>query len=213
MLYRLVKRCMDVAGSLAGLAILSPVMLWATWRIRREMGPPAVFSQMRAGRDGRPFRLYKFRSMTNERDANGDLLPDERRLTAFGKKLRATSVDELPQLWNVLKGDMSLVGPRPLLLQYVPLYNETERRRLDAKPGVTGWAQINGRNAISWPEKFALDVWYVDHRSTALDVKILFMTVHKALRREGISAAGDATMPVFTGSEGSDETRGREHGR
>ena len=212
MLYRLVKRCMDVAGSLAGLALFSPVMLWATLRIRREMGPPAVFSQMRAGRDGKPFRLYKFRSMTNERDANGELLPDEQRLTAFGKKLRATSVDELPQLWNVLKGDMSLVGPRPLLLQYVPLYNETERRRLDAKPGMTGWAQINGRNAISWPEKFALDVWYVDNRSVALDVKIILLTIRKALKREGISAAGDATMPVFTGSGGNDETRDGAHG-
>ena len=200
MIYRFIKRCMDLAGSLAGLALFSPVMLWTTWRIRREMGPPAVFSQMRAGRDGKPFRLYKFRSMTNERDANGDLLPDERRLTAFGKKLRATSIDELPQLWNVLKGDMSLVGPRPLLLQYVPLYNERERRRLDAQPGMTGWAQINGRNAISWPEKFALDL------------KIILLTIRKALKREGISAANDATMPAFTGSGEDDGTRGDAHG-
>lgn len=211
MFYRLVKRCMDVAGSLAGLALFSPVMLWAALRIRREMGPPAVFSQMRAGQDGAPFRLYKFRSMTNGHDANGGLLPDEQRLTAFGKKLRATSIDELPQLWNVLKGDMSLVGPRPLLLQYVPLYNKMERRRLDAKPGITGWAQINGRNAISWPEKFALDVWYVDHRGVILDLKIILLTVRKALKREGISAAGEATMPAFTGSGDDDKMRDAAH--
>ncbi|GHV55628.1 sugar transferase [Synergistales bacterium] len=191
---------MDIAGAIAGLILFSPVMLWAAAKIRREMGPPALFTQNRAGLRGEPFKLYKFRTMTNERGADGEPLPDEARLTAFGAWLRRTSIDELPQLWNVLKGDMSLVGPRPLLLSYVPLYNDTERRRLDALPGVTGWAQINGRNAISWQEKFALDVWYVENRSLLLDVKIILLTVKKALAREGISAAGEATMPTFMGS-------------
>jgi lipopolysaccharide/colanic/teichoic acid biosynthesis glycosyltransferase len=191
---------MDIAGALVGLILFSPVMLWTAAKIRREMSPPALFAQNRAGLRGEPFKLYKFRTMTNERDADGELLPDEARLTPFGARLRRTSIDELPQLWNVLKGDMSLVGPRPLLLAYVPLYNDTERRRLDALPGVTGWAQINGRNAISWPEKFALDVWYVENRSLLLDVKIILLTIKKTLAREGISAAGEATMPPFTGS-------------
>ncbi len=200
MIYRLLKRTMDLVGSLLGLVLLSPLMLWIAWRIRRDMRPPALFAQDRAGWRGHPFRLYKFRTMTDERGTDGAPLPDAQRLTPLGKWLRATSLDELPQLWNVLRGDMSLVGPRPLLLQYVPLYNVEERRRLDVRPGITGWAQINGRNAISWPEKFALDVWYVDHRSTLLDLKILLQTVRKAIAREGISAAGEATMPFFTGS-------------
>ena len=180
-------------------------MVWVAIRIRSQMNPPAIFSQMRAGRNGHPFRLYKFRTMTERRDRNGELLPDAERLTSFGRWLRATSLDELPQLWNVLMGDMSLVGPRPLLLEYVPLYNERERRRLDAPPGITGWAQINGRNAISWAQKFALDIWYVEHRSIALDMKIILLTIKKAVRREGISAAGEATMPRFRGSGKGDE--------
>jgi lipopolysaccharide/colanic/teichoic acid biosynthesis glycosyltransferase len=199
MFYKIAKRAMDIAGSLAGLILLSPLMLWTASRVRREMPGKAIFSQIRAGREGVPFKLYKFRSMTDERDENGNLLPDETRLTPFGNWLRSVSIDELPQLWNVLKGDMSLVGPRPLLMEYVPLYGPEQRTRLDALPGITGWAQINGRNAITWPEKFALDAWYVKHASLALDIKIIFLTMKKALRKEGISAAGDATMPRFTG--------------
>ena len=205
MLYPLLKRTMDVAGSAIGLVLFSPLMLWLSHKIRREMGPPALFAQRRAGRDGKPFLLYKYRTMTNARDEKGELLPDEARLTELGKWLRATSLDELPQLWNVLRGDMSLVGPRPLLLDYVPLYNKTERRRLDVPPGITGWAQINGRNAISWPQKFALDVWYVENKSIILDIKIVLLTIKKAVKREGISAAGEATMPRFTGSGDEEE--------
>ena len=199
MLYAIIKRLMDITGSALGLLLFSPLMLWAAVRIRREMSPPALFSQMRAGREGKPFRLYKYRTMTNERDKQGELLPDEARLTPLGLWLRRTSLDELPQLWNVLKGDMSLVGPRPLLLDYVPLYNKEQRRRLDVPPGITGWAQINGRNAISWKEKFLLDIWYVDNRSIVLDIRIILLTIKKVLVREGISAAGEATMPRFTG--------------
>ena len=200
MSYRAVKRLMDLFCASFGLLLLSGVMIWAAVMIRRRMSPPAIFSQVRAGKGGTAFRLYKFRSMTDERDASGQLLTDERRLTDLGKWLRRTSIDELHQLWNVIKGDMSIVGPRPLLMEYVPLYSEMERRRLDALPGITGWAQVNGRNAISWQEKFALDVWYVDNRSISLDVRIILLTIKKALSREGISAQGDATMPRFTGS-------------
>lgn len=200
-IYGFFKRCVDIAGAIVGLVVFSPIMIWAAMRVRREMGPPAVFTQTRAGAGGRPFRLYKFRSMTNERGADGELLPDADRLTPFGRRLRETSVDELPQLFNVLRGDMSLVGPRPLLMQYVPLYSERQRRRLDVRPGITGWAQINGRNAISWPEKFALDVWYVENRGFFLDMKIILLTVRAAVARSGISAAGEATMPPFRGEE------------
>ena len=194
------KRFFDILGALAGLAVLSPVLLTLAFLVRRRMGPPAIFTQRRAGLKGKPFVLYKFRTMSGSRDERGELLPDEARLTEFGQFLRRWSLDELPQLWNVLKGDMSLVGPRPLLLDYVPLYNETQRKRLDVKPGVTGWAQINGRNAIGWDEKFALDVWYVEHHHLGLDMKILLRTVLKILKREGISAAGEATMPRFMGN-------------
>lgn len=200
MIGRAAKRIFDIVGAIVGLVIFSPVFIWAAYRIRRELGSPVVFRQPRAGLKGRAFTLRKFRSMTDERGADGELLPDADRLTPFGKKLRASSVDELPQLWNVLIGDMSLVGPRPLLLQYVPLYSETERRRLDVKPGITGWAQIHGRNAISWQQKFAHDVWYVDNWSFWLDIKIIFMTIKAAIKREGISAEGEATMPAFTGT-------------
>ena len=196
------KRLLDVLGALAGLILLSPVLLTLTVLVRRRMGPPALFAQRRAGLMGRPFVLYKFRSMNSVRDKRGELLPDEARLTDFGKFLRRCSLDELPQLWNVLKGDMSLVGPRPLLLDYVPLYDETQRKRLLVKPGITGWAQVNGRNAISWEEKFTLDVWYVEHYNLGLDVKIFFLTLWKILRREGISAPGEATMPRFMGKQG-----------
>jgi lipopolysaccharide/colanic/teichoic acid biosynthesis glycosyltransferase len=193
------KRLLDIAGAGAGLILLSPVLLALAVLIRRRMGAPVIFAQKRAGLRGEPFVLYKLRSMNDARDEEGNLLPDGARLTAFGVFLRRYSLDELPQLWNVLRGDMSLVGPRPLLLEYVPLYDETQRRRLGVKPGITGWAQVNGRNAIGWKEKFALDVWYVDHRSLALDLKILLLTVWKIVKREGISAPGEATMPPFRG--------------
>jgi lipopolysaccharide/colanic/teichoic acid biosynthesis glycosyltransferase len=195
-----VKRLLDIFGAAAGLLLLSPALLVLAALIRRRMGPPALFTQRRAGLRGEPFVLYKFRSMNDARGKDGELLPDGERLTEFGQFLRRSSLDELPQLWNVLKGDMSLVGPRPLLLDYVPLYDDTQKKRLDVKPGITGWAQINGRNAISWDEKFALDVWYVERRGFWLDVKILALTVWKMLKREGISAPGEATMPRFMGS-------------
>jgi len=199
MFYRIFKRVIDILGSAAGLAVLSPVMIWAAVRVRHEMGGRAIFRQERAGRGGKPFTLYKFRSMTDERDGNGNPLPDGKRVTDFGRWLRSASIDELPQLWNVLKGDMSIVGPRPLLMDYVPLYSDSQRVRLDAPPGITGWAQINGRNAISWPEKFALDAWYVEHASLTLDFRIIFATIKKTTAREGISASDEATMPRFTG--------------
>ena len=196
----MLKRLLDIVGALLGLLLLSPVFLGITLAVRRRMGPPALFSQLRAGLGGRPFRLYKFRSMTDARDGDGSLLPDADRLTPLGVFLRRTSLDELPQLWNVLRGTMSLVGPRPLPLEYVPLYNERQRKRLSVRPGITGWAQINGRNALAWEEKFELDVWYVEHRSTGLDLKIILLTIKKVLAREGIAASGEATMPPFEGN-------------
>jgi lipopolysaccharide/colanic/teichoic acid biosynthesis glycosyltransferase len=202
MFYRAAKRLLDLFCAVLGLFILSPLLIWAAVMIRRKTGFPAIFAQRRAGLDGREFLLYKFRTMTDARDTEGELLPDEARLTDFGKWLRATSIDELPQLWNVIRGEMSIVGPRPLLMEYVPLYSKTERRRLEVPPGITGWAQINGRNAISWQEKFALDVWYVENRSLALDVKIILLTIKKTLAREGVSARGEATMPRFLGTRG-----------
>jgi lipopolysaccharide/colanic/teichoic acid biosynthesis glycosyltransferase len=205
------KRFCDISGALVGLILLSPVLLTLVFLVRRSMGPPAIFAQRRAGLNGKPFVLYKFRTMNDSRDEQGELLPDEARLTEFGQFLRRWSLDELPQLWNVLKGDMSLVGPRPLLLDYVPLYDETQRKRLDVKPGVTGWAQINGRNAIGWDEKFALDVWYVEHYNLGLDMKILLMTLLKILKSEGISAAGEATMPRFMGNAKNARKNPKEH--
>ena len=180
---------------------LAPLFLTLMVLVRLRLGSPVFFSQVRPGMGGRPFRMFKFRTMTNQRDESGELLPDSVRLTRFGKFLRSSSLDELPELWNVLKGDMSLVGPRPLLMEYLPLYNERQNRRHEVRPGITGWAQVNGRNAISWEQKFELDVWYVENQSFWLDLKILFLTVWKVVRRDGISAAGDATMPKFTGSE------------
>ena len=197
--YRTAKRALDITAGAICLLIFSPVMLWAAIRITREMRAPAIFRQVRAGMNGKPFTIYKFRSMTDARNEAGELKSDSERLTPFGKWLRSTSADELPQLWNVLKGDMSLVGPRPLPMDYVPLYSDSQRTRLGALPGITGWAQINGRNAISWREKFALDEWYVKNESLTLDLKIIFLTMKKALAREGISAPGEATMPRFTG--------------
>lgn len=166
-----------------------------------KLGRPVLFIQTRPGLNGKPFRMYKFRTMTDERDANGQLLPDHVRLTRFGRLLRSTSLDELPELLNVLRGEMSLVGPRPLLMQYLPLYNDHQRRRHEVRPGITGWAQINGRNAISWEQKFDLDVWYVDNRSLWLDIRILFLTIWKVFKRDGISQEGEATVAPFGGSD------------
>lgn len=188
--------------SLVVLVILAMPMLVIGLLISINMGAPVIFSQVRPGLKGRPFRMVKFRTMRNARDAQGRDLPDAERLTALGQFLRKTSLDELPELWNVLKGEMSLVGPRPLLMEYLPLYSPEQARRHEVRPGVTGWAQVNGRNAITWEEKFRLDVWYVDNQSFLLDLKILWMTVQKVLKREGISAAGEATMSRFTGSQG-----------
>lgn len=195
------KRAMDVALSGLGLLVLSPVYLVLMLLIRIFLGSPVLFVQERPGLHGRIFRLYKFRTMTDARDAAGKLLPDAQRLTRFGRFLRSSSLDELPELWNVCKGDMSLVGPRPLLVQYLPLYSAEQARRHEVRPGLTGWAQVNGRNAISWPERFALDVWYVDHVSFVLDMKILCMTVWRVLKPEGVHAPGQATMEAFKGND------------
>ena len=195
------KRAIDLTVSVAALVLLAPVMGLVAGLIFFKMGSPVLFSQERPGMGGRPFRVYKFRTMSEAFDANGQSLPDAQRLTALGVLLRKLSVDELPQLLNVLRGDMSLVGPRPLLMAYLPLYSPTQARRHEVRPGITGWAQVNGRNAISWPERFALDVWYVDHQSLVLDVRILWMTLRKVLLRDGISAEGEATMSHFKGEE------------
>jgi sugar transferase EpsL len=197
------KRALDLAISLPGLAILSPLLLVLAAAVALFMGRPVLFRQERPGYRGRPFTLYKFRTMTDARAEQGNLLPDTERLTWVGRRLRAWSLDELPTLWNVLVGDMSLVGPRPLLMQYLDRYTQEQSRRHEAKPGITGWAQVNGRNALTWEEKFRLDVWYVDHTGLWLDIKILWMTLLKVLRREGISASGCATMPEFTGTTGA----------
>lgn len=199
------KRIFDFAMALLGLTVLALPLLILIVLIRRKLGSPVFFRQVRPGLNGKPFEMVKFRTMTDERGPDGQLLPDAVRLTSFGRFLRSTSLDELPELWNVLKGDMSLVGPRPLLMEYMPLYTPEQARRHEVRPGVTGWAQVNGRNAISWEEKFELDVWYVDHQSLWLDIKILWLTVKKVLVREGISAAGDATMPIFKGKNESDK--------
>ena len=189
------KRLMDIIGASVGLILLSPVIALLWVMIHRRLGTPVLFRQTRPGKDGVPFEMIKFRTM---KDGDG---PDHERLTPFGAKLRSTSLDELPELWNVLKGDMSLVGPRPLLMEYLPLYSPEQARRHELRPGVTGWAQINGRNAIGWPEKLNLDVWYVENRTQWLDIKIIALTIKKVLKRDGISAAGEATMTRFTGKE------------
>ena len=195
------KRLFDLLASAMGLLLLAVPLALLAWQVRRKLGSPVLFTQVRPGLRGKPFRMVKFRTMTDARDASGALLPDAQRLTDFGRFLRASSLDELPELWNVLRGEMSLVGPRPLLMQYLPLYSPEQARRHEVRPGITGWAQVNGRNAISWADKFALDVWYVDHRSLWLDVRILWMTVRKVVVRDGISAAGEATMPRFEGDK------------
>jgi lipopolysaccharide/colanic/teichoic acid biosynthesis glycosyltransferase len=197
----MLKRLFDLVVAGLGLTALALPLLVLVCLIRRKLGCPVLFRQLRPGFHGQPFEIIKFRTMTNERGPDGALLPDALRLTPFGRFLRASSLDELPELWNVLRGDMSLVGPRPLLMEYLPLYTPDQARRHAVRPGITGWAQVNGRNAISWEEKFALDVWYVDNRSMWMDVQILWRTVRKVLVRDGISAAGEVTMPKFTGSK------------
>lgn len=194
------KRLFDIVVALLLLSLLLlPLMLLALI-LRLRLGSPVLFTQLRPGLAGRPFRMFKFRTMTDARGADGELLPDAHRLTSLGRLLRSTSLDELPELWNVLRGDMSLVGPRPLLMEYLPLYSPEQFRRHEVRPGVTGWAQVNGRNALSWDDRFRLDVWYVDHRSFALDLRILWMTLRTVLAREGIHAQGEVTMSKFTGN-------------
>lgn len=195
------KRLIDVGMTVIALALAWPVLLGLAVLVRITHGPPILFRQTRPGLHGRPFRLIKFRTMCSAFDAQGRPLPDAERLTRLGRWLRATSLDELPELWNVLRGDMSLVGPRPLLMEYLPLYSAEQARRHEVRPGITGWAQVNGRNSLSWEEKFELDVWYVEHQSLWLDIKIMAFTIRKVLLREGISAQGEDTMPRFTGSQ------------
>lgn len=197
----MIKRFLDLVISALALLILSPLYGLTALAVRMKLGSPVYFRQVRPGLNRKPFELIKFRTLQDKRDTDGELLPDHERVTRFGTFLRSTSLDELPGLWNVLKGDMSLVGPRPLLMEYLPLYSEEQRRRHEVKPGITGWAQVNGRNAISWEEKFELDVWYVDHRSLWLDIKILFLTVLRVLRREGINQDNHVTMEKFKGSK------------
>ncbi len=195
------KRLTDILLSALGLIVLAPVLAAVAAAVAVALGRPVLFRQVRPGLNGRPFRLVKFRTMLDSVDSDGRPLDDAQRLTRFGRFLRATSLDELPELWNVLKGDMSLVGPRPLLMRYLPLYTPDQARRHDVRPGLTGWSQVNGRNALSWPEKLALDTWYVDHRSFRLDLRILLMTVARVLRRSGIAAEGSETMPECRGEE------------
>jgi len=195
-----VKRLFDFVAALIALLILTPVLVSVALLNRIVMGKGVLFVQQRPGRHSVPFNLLKFRTMKNGVDSKGNSLPDAERLSRYGKFLRSTSFDELPGLWNVVKGEMSLVGPRPLLMEYLPLYSKSQARRHDVRPGITGWAQVNGRNAISWDEKFAADIWYVDNQSSVLDLKIILMTVHKVLKKEGVSAEGEATMSKFTGN-------------
>ena len=198
--YRHLKALADRLAALLALLLLSPLLVVVVLLVRWRLGAPVLFRQQRPGYRGRPFWLLKFRTMTNARDGSGSLLPDAQRLTPLGRWLRATSIDELPELINILHGEMSFIGPRPLLMAYLPLYSTEQARRQDVKPGFSGWAQINGRNALSWEDKFCLDVWYVDHQSFWLDVRIFLLTIWKVIRREGISAAGEATMAPFTGT-------------
>ncbi|NOZ70957.1 MAG: sugar transferase [Chloroflexi bacterium] len=208
MAYRTVgKRLLDVILSLLALLLLSPLLaILALW-VRIKLGSPIFFRQQRPGLHGKPFMLYKFRTMTDARNEQGDLLPDAERLTTLGRFLRSSSLDELPELWNVLKGEMSLVGPRPLLMKYLPRYTTEQARRHEVRPGITGWAQVNGRNALTWEEKFALDVWYVDHLSCWLDGKIIALTVWKIFKREGINQPGQATAAEFMGNVESESLR------
>lgn len=195
------KRLLDIIVAFTALILLSPLYVFVAYKVRKNLGSPVFFRQVRPGLHGQSFEMIKFRTMLDVIDAGGHVLPDDMRLTLFGKFLRSTSLDELPELWNVLKGDMSLVGPRPLLMEYLSLYTLEQAKRHDIRPGITGWAQINGRNAISWEQKFKLDTWYVEHRSFWLDIKIILLTIKKVLVRDGISADGEVTMSKFTGSD------------
>jgi len=197
----MLKRGFDAVAAGGGLVLLSPLLLLIALLVRINLGSPILFRQQRPGRHGRPFELMKFRSMTNERDSSGELLPEAERLTRFGRFLRSTSLDELPELWNVLKGEMSLVGPRPLLLEYLPLYTSRQARRHDVRPGITGWAQVNGRNAVDWDELLEMDAWYVENRSLLLDFRILLRTLETVVRREGITEEGQVTRSRFNGSK------------
>ena len=200
MIYKYIKRILDIISSLLAIIVLSPLLAVTAVLVKTKLGSPVLFKQERPGKDEKIFTLMKFRTMTDERDESGELLPDEVRLTKFGKFLRSTSIDELPELFNILKGDMSVIGPRPLLVEYIPRYNEHQHRRHEVRPGLSGWAQVNGRNTVSWEDKFDMDVHYVDNYSFAMDVKILFMTVLNVLKKEGISSETSATMEVFMGT-------------
>ena len=199
----MIKRFFDIIASAISLFILAPVILFIAFLIQRKLGSPILFYQVRPGKNAKPFQMTKFRTMREDFDQDGRILSDSERIAPFGNFLRNSSLDELPELWNVLKGDMSLVGPRPLLMEYLPLYSTEQARRHNVRPGITGWAQVNGRNAISWEEKFKYDIWYVDNQSFWLDMKIIWMTIKKVIAREGISAEGEATMPSFTGTSDS----------
>lgn len=196
----MLKRLLDILIASAALIILSPLFIYVAYKVKKNLGSPVLFRQVRPGLHGKPFEMIKFRTMRDAVDAQGNNLPDSERLTPFGQMLRSTSLDEMPELWNVIKGDMSVVGPRPLLMEYLPLYSPEQAKRHNVRPGMTGYAQVNGRNAIGWDEKFKLDTWYVENQSTLLDFKIMFKTVHKVLSKDDISAEGEATMSKFTGS-------------
>ena len=200
----MLKRLLDIIIASTALILLAPLYAFVAYKVKKNLGSPVLFRQVRPGLHGKPFEMIKFRTMKDAVDANGQPLPDSERLTAFGKMLRSTSLDEMPELWNVIKGDMSIVGPRPLLTEYLPSYNAEQAKRHNVRPGMTGHAQVNGRNAIGWEEKFKLDTWYVEHQSTLLDFKIMFKTVHKVLAKDDISAEGEATMTRFTGTEKKD---------
>ena len=200
------KRLLDIIIASIALILLSPLYALVAYKVRKNLGSPVLFRQVRPGLHGKPFEMIKFRTMKDAVDEQGNPLPDSERLTPFGQMLRSTSLDEMPELWNVIKGDMSIVGPRPLLMEYLPLYSPEQAKRHDVRPGMTGHAQVNGRNAIGWEEKFKLDTWYVENQSIWLDFKIMFKTVHKVLAKDDISAEGEATMTRFTGSQNKDET-------
>lgn len=202
----MLKSLLDIIIASVALILLSPLYFYVAYKVKKNLGSPVLFRQVRPGLHGKPFEMIKFRTMKDAVDAQGNPLPDSERLTPFGKMLRSTSLDEMPELWNVIKGDMSVVGPRPLLMEYLPLYNEEQAKRHNVRPGMTGYAQVNGRNAISWEEKFKLDTWYVENQSTVLDFKIMLKTVQKVIAKDDISAEGEATMTKFTGSKSEDNT-------
>lgn len=201
----MLKRLLDIIIASIALILLSPLYAFVAYKVKKNLGSPVLFRQVRPGLNGKPFEMIKFRTMKDAVDAEGNPLPDSERLTPFGKMLRSTSLDEMPELWNVIKGDMSVVGPRPLLMEYLPLYNKEQAKRHDVRPGMTGHAQVNGRNAISWEEKFKLDTWYVENQSTVLDLKIMLKTVQKVIAKDDISAEGEATMTRFIGSKHKDK--------